>query len=82
MRYSLSQLAGQELLRRLLDLENEEFTANEREVLLKEVMVKHGIPFLKKLSTKAGIKEAAEDHKGFRHRIQGTALDLLSMNVT
>lgn len=82
LRYDLDLLADRELVKRVLDLENNEFAGEEREFLIKELMEVYAIPFLQDISTKEGIRAAVQKYDGLVHHINVNARKLLSIKVS
>jgi hypothetical protein len=79
LKFGLDLLADKELVKRVLDLENNEFKENEREFLLKELMEMYLIPFLQDVSTKDGIKAAIKKYEDLIYYIKGDARKFLSI---
>jgi hypothetical protein len=79
LKYSLDLIADSELVKRAFDLENTEFTGEEREFILKELIEVYIIPFLQDVSTKDGIRNAVNKYDGLVNRIKVDARRFLSI---
>jgi len=67
--YGIDNVAGNEIVRRAFDLEKGEFINNEREEIIKDLIENYVVPFLKDVSTKAGIINAVKKYKGLNKRM-------------
>lgn len=81
VKFSMELLADQELVKRVLDLENNEFKGEEREFILKELLELYVIPFLQHISSKEGIKLAVKKYDGLIYYIKFEARKLLSIKM-
>jgi hypothetical protein len=79
--YPLEDFVGRDLLRNTFDLENQEFSNDERELLIADLLNKYVIPFLSEISTKDGIKRAMYKYKDLKHYARGELLLVLNMNI-
>ena len=68
-----------ELIKKVFDLENRSFTANEREIILKDLLESYALPFLKEISTKQGIKNATIKYKKLINRMDFEIKKALSL---
>jgi len=65
LKYGIAKIiSNKDLIKKVFDLENNEFKVNEREVILKELIENYALPFLKDISTKDCIKIALHKYRG------------------
>jgi hypothetical protein len=69
LRMSLSALAGKDLVRKVLDLEGNEFIKSERETKIAFLVEKYVIPFIGEIGTRAGIVRAIGKYEGDRYQL-------------
>lgn len=69
LKYGISDLTKEEIVRKAFDLEKEKFDDDEREMLIKDLIENYAILFLNDVSTKEGIKHAVQKYKGLKNRM-------------
>ncbi len=67
LRFGLDEFVDRGLVTRVFDLKNDEFKNDEREHLMKEFVELYVLPFLKDVSTPAGIKESMTKYPVLTH---------------
>jgi hypothetical protein len=75
--YSIEEFIGQEKVRKVFDLENKSYQANEREKEIEEILRKYVIPFLNAVSRINGIIAAIKKYKNLRYYIDGDLSEYL-----
>jgi Domain of unknown function (DUF4304) len=80
IRYSPSHFVDEDLLKRVFDLENNEFKGEERELLIKEIIELYVLPFLKEISTVEGLKMAMDKYEDLHHYARVSIKDALDLH--
>lgn len=79
LKFCIDNFVDKELVRRVFDLENNEFKEQQREFYINEFFELHILPFLKDVSTKDGIKEAINKYEDLIYYVKGRAREILSI---
>lgn len=79
--YNLEDFVGREEVRRIFNLENTEFKKDEREVLIGGMIEKLAIPFLKEISSIAGIRGALKKHEDLQYHMKAELREYLGIVV-
>lgn len=79
LRYSIDSFIGRGMSRQVFDLENRAYVKDERENIIKEIVEKYVIPFLKKLSSKKGIIDALAEYEDLKYRAIAILKDALGI---
>ncbi len=79
LKIGLEFFADTELVKRILDLENQEFQNTEREFLITEMFDLYITPFLDEVGSKEGIKSAVKRYDNLIHYLKIDALNYLNI---
>ena len=79
VRFSLQNFVDEGLVKRVFDLENNEFKDEEREVLMKEFVELYVIPFLNEISTVEGLRMAMDKYKDLRYSTRTSIREALGL---
>ena len=79
--YPLENFIGRDKIKNIFDMENQEFSNNEREQLIADLLNKHVAPLLTELSTKEGIKRAMGKYDDLKHYAWVNLLTALNMKI-
>lgn len=71
LKFGIDNFVDKEQVKRVFDLENTEFTGNEREEIIRGYIEKYVIPFLNDVSSKHNIKKAVEKYKDLIYWLDG-----------
>ena len=71
LKFSLRELANRKIVKQVFDFENHEYKNDEREKVIKNLIEKKALPFLKEISTQKGILDAVEKYKDLKYWMKG-----------
>lgn len=77
LKFSLRELASKNLVKEVFDFENCKYFNNQRETIIKDLIEDKAIPFLKDISSKAGILDSVKKYKGLMSWIKGDLTNYL-----
>lgn len=80
LKINLQFFADYELVKRVLNLENREFKAVEREFLITEMFDLYVIPFLNDVGSKDGVKAAMNKYNNLIYYLKGDAMRYLKLD--
>jgi len=81
LKYGLDDLADKQTVKEVLDFQNSKFVQNQREIILKDLIENHAVPFLKDISSKEGIKDSIKKYKGLFNRTKGRLIENLGISL-
>lgn len=79
LKINLDFFIGNEFTRRILDLDNPEFKASEREDIITEMFELYIMPFLEDVSSKEGIKSAVTKYADLIYHLKSDAMSHLNL---
>ena len=80
LKIGLEFFADNELVKRVLNLENLEFKNSEREFLITEMFDLYIIPFLNDVDSKAGVKSAVKKYDDLIYYLDSDAMTYLNLD--
>lgn len=80
LRIGLSFFVDKETVDKIFDLENQEFKKDERETVIHDLVAKHALPFLRKISTKQGIRDVNEKYPQLKYYMYASLREAIGIS--